>query len=106
MTRVTSQAARNHAVSMARYRRKVRAPLLVALPAEPNPVACEPFRVQAADVVQRLQCARRRECLNVASLRNWPAWTCEHCGVRELAEVVRPLRQYFDGALPVDTSQR
>lgn len=108
MTRVTAKAEHNHAVSLARYRRKTRAAVLpVPSISDPRPVCCEPFRPHSADIVQRLRCARRRECLNVASLRNWPAFTCEHCAVREtVVDEARPLRQSWDGVMPVDTSRR
>ncbi len=50
----------------------------------PNP---QPHReimnCDAAPTVQRLLCARRRDCLMVAAKRGWPSFTCNGCDAFE-----------------------
>jgi len=62
------------------------APVSVLLPPTgTNPTQCESFKVHAVDNMQRVDCARRKECVTYAIKRNWRAFTCAGCSVREVA---------------------
>ncbi len=61
---------------------------LRVIPEGTRPMQCAPFHASGAAVMQRLDCARRRECLNFAVHEGWKAFTCAYCPVREtLAKV-------------------
>lgn len=96
------------------YRRRMKraeevaAPEPIIVPPPPegtNPQKCEPFRDHAAPVMQRLDCARRRACLDYAVRLEWRAFTCGGCRVREMAARVEPpTRRSFEGALHLPRS--
>jgi hypothetical protein len=87
----------NHREAVARYWSRMP----VEKPHGANPTKCEPFRVTAAANTQRLDCARRRECLTYAVRVRWESWTCEVCGVRETVAIETPTRTNFDGVYEV-----
>lgn len=62
----------------------------------PNPQRREPYHEHEAPDDQRLYCARRDLCLDVAADRGWPALTCARCIayaplVSILCETIKPI---------------
>ncbi len=55
----------------------------------PNPQRREPYHEHEAPDDQRLYCARRDLCLDVAADRGWPAMTCAKCVAYEPLEVAQ-----------------
>ena len=55
----------------------------------PNPQPREPYGEHEAPDDQRLYCARRDLCLDVAADRGWPAMTCAKCVAYEPIEVAQ-----------------
>jgi hypothetical protein len=83
----TYEARRKLDAAMVR-RRERPAPVT---PIGAQPVECKPMRRMASiEASQVLDCARRRECLSFAVAREWAAWTCAYCPVRETAARVEP----------------
>ena len=79
-----------HAASMARFWGGVPNP---PVPEGANPVECVPFRTPGADVMQRLDCARRGECLTYATRKRWASFTCGGCPVRETVKTEAATRR-------------
>ena len=96
-------ARQNHASALARYREKAQLPVAPTTAYEPNPARCKPFDTTGADTIQRIECGSRMRCLDVAAIRNWPAWTCVQCGVRDERKDELPTRRFYDGDMPVHT---
>ena len=55
----------------------------------PNPQRREPYHEHEAPDDQRLYCARRDLCLDVAADRGWPALTCARCIAYEPMELAQ-----------------
>ncbi len=83
----------NHSAALIRAWDKIRTASTVPAPAGANPSECEPFRPHAVDTTQRLNCARRSACLTFAMNRQWRAFSCESCSVRETTVRVLELRR-------------